>query len=114
MICRTSGIHGATLVCLIRCGIVLAIVDAIAHLTLWYATSVGARELTIHTRRITAAQLIGAILAVVLMITLPRLEDAASVVAAELVRRARVIRTVVEILVRVIPAIVIAIARPHP
>lgn len=48
------------------------------------------------------------------MITLPRLEDTPSIVTPELVRSARMERTVILIFIGVISAIVISIARPHP
>jgi len=113
MIRRTSGVHGTPFVRFIRCGIILAVIHTIAHLSLWNTPSIGASELTIHTRWIDAAQLIGTILAVVLVITLPRLKDAASVVAAELVGGAGVIGTIVGILVGVVATVVVAIAGPH-
>lgn len=93
--------------------IVLAVVDPVADLCLRNATSVLARELSVDARRIRAALLVRTVFAVVLVVTLPRLEDTPSVVAAILVGRARMERTVVGVLVRVVTTIIVSVARPH-
>lgn len=53
---------------------------------------VGAGELALGTVRIVTLQLVGAVATVVLVVTLPRLEDASAVAAAELGGTARVER----------------------
>lgn len=87
----TRGVAGATLVSLVRGDIVLAVVDAVAHLRLRYAAVVGAGEFACRARRVNASLLVAAIPAVVFVVALPRLEDAPTVVATELVRAARMI-----------------------
>lgn len=94
MIRRTSGVGGASLVRLVRSDVVLAVVDAVAQLRVGYATVIGAGELALGARRIDATLLVAAVATVVLVVALPRLEDATAVVAAELVGAARVISCV--------------------
>lgn len=53
---------------------------------------VGAGELALNAGRVVAVDLIRAVSAVVLMVTLPRAEDTAPVVAPELIWTARVVR----------------------
>lgn len=55
------------------------------------AAMVGAGELALNAGRVVAVNLIRAIPAVVLMVTLPRAEDTAPIVAPELVWTARVV-----------------------
>lgn len=87
----TGRVPRAAFVGLVTGDVVLAIVDAIADLGLRYAALVGTGELARGAGTIGAALLVRAVLAIVLVIALPRLEDAAAVVAAELVRAARVV-----------------------
>lgn len=47
------------------------------------------------------------------MVALPRLEDAPSIVAAELIRAAGMERTVVHIFIRVVPTVIVSITGPH-
>lgn len=113
MIRWTRRVLWTAFVCLIGCAIIFAIVDAITDLSLWYASTVQTGEFTIDTWRIRTAFFVGTIFAVVLMITFPRFEDAAAVVAAELVWRTRMECTIVRIFIAVITAIVVTIASPH-
>ena len=76
-------------------------------------TAIAASELSVHTRWILAVDLVGAILAVVLVIALPGLEYTTAIVAAELVGRAGVVGTVVGVFVGVVAAVIVAIAGPH-
>lgn len=93
--------------------VVLAIVDAVANLSHRNATRVEASELTLGAGRIHASLLVRPVLAVVLVVALPRLKDAAAIVASELVRRAGVVGAVVGVLVGVVTAVVVAVAGPH-
>ena len=53
---------------------------------------IGTGKLAVCAGRVLASLLIGTVTTVVLVVTLPRAEDAATVLAAELVRLARVER----------------------
>lgn len=91
MIGWTSGIHGTALVSLITSDVVLTVVHTVTDLGLRYATLVGTGELAICARPVGAVLLVAAVLAVVLVVALPRLEDAAAVLATEFVGAARVV-----------------------
>ena len=56
--------------------VVLAVVDAVADLTLGDAPEVIARELAVHALGVVAALLVRAVAAVVLVVAPPRREDA--------------------------------------
>lgn len=77
---------GTSFMRLIRRGIIFTIVDTITNLSLRDAATIQTRKFPVSTRRVLTIQLIRSILAVILMIALPRFKDAASVVAPELVR----------------------------
>ncbi len=66
------------------------------------------------TSRISAPFLVGIIPAIVLMIALPRFEDAPPVAAPVFDGSASVERAVPLIFIRVVPAIVVTIASPEP
>lgn len=91
MIQRTCSVARTALVCLIGSEVVLAIVDAVAHLRLRYASIIGAGEFARCARWIDATLLVATIPTVVFVVALPRFEDASAVVAAEFVRAARMI-----------------------
>lgn len=91
MIRHARSIMGASLERLVRSNIVLAIIDAVAHLRLRDAAVVGAGELSCGAWWINAAFLVATVPTVVLVIALPRLENTSAVVATELVRAARVV-----------------------
>lgn len=141
MVGRTGSVHGTTLVRFVTSGVVFAVVDSVTDLRLWYATLVRASELTSSARSIDAAFLVAAILTIVFVITLPRFEDAAAVIATELVGTTRVVgyrnttnfieffflilfmnqhfeklkklTAVVRIFIRTIAAVAVAVAGPH-
>lgn len=87
---RASRVHRASLVGLVRGDVVLAVVDAVADLGHRDAALIRAGELVGSAGLVGAALLIAHVLAVVLVVALPRLEDATAIVAAELVGTARV------------------------
>lgn len=89
MIQRARSVAWTTLVRLIGSDIVLAVVDAVAHLRLRDAPEVGAGELARCAGWIDASLLVATVPTVVLVIALPRFEDASAVVAAKFVRTAR-------------------------
>lgn len=91
MIGRAGRVARASLVRLVARYVVLAVVHPVADLRHGYAALVGAGKLARRAGPIDAALLVRAVLAVVLVVALPRLEDAAAVVAAELVCAARVV-----------------------
>lgn len=66
-----GGVGWAALVGLVGCAVVLTIIHSITDLSLRYATSVLAGELTISTRRVLAIDFVGSILAVILVIAFP-------------------------------------------
>lgn len=114
MVRRTGGVLRASLVGLVGGDVVLTVVHTIADLNLRYATVIGAGEFAGGAGRIDAALLVASVTTVVLVIALPRLEDAASVSASELVGTARVVGAVVGVLVGAVTAVVVTVARPHP
>lgn len=71
--------------CLIGSEIVLAIVDAVAHLRLWYASKIGTGEFARCAGWVDASLLVATVPAVIFVIALPRFEDASAVVAAEFI-----------------------------
>lgn len=113
MIFRASRILRTLLVRLVGRTVVLAIVHTIANLCLRNTAPILTGEFTMITRIICASHLIRTVLAVVVVITHPRLEYATSVLAAILVRRTRMERTIVGVLIRVIATIIFTITRPH-
>ena len=98
----------------IRCLVVLAVIHSVAHLSLRNATVVSAGELAFTAARIIAVDLIRSIPAVILVIALPRAEDATAIAAPKLGWLAGVRRAVVRVLVGVVPAVVVSIASPQP
>jgi len=64
--------------------VILAVIDAITELRLWYAPVVGTSELSVSTAGIFAVHFVRPVATVVLMITDPGLEDAATVTTPEL------------------------------
>jgi len=91
MIQRARSIARTSLVRLIGSDIVLAIINAVAHLRLRDAAVIGAGEFPWRAWWINAAFLIATVPTIVFVIALPCLEDTSAVVTAELVRAARVI-----------------------
>ena len=94
MIRGTGGVAGAALVCFVTGDIVLAVVDTIADLCHRYTTLVCAGELTSSAGSVGTAFFVRTVLTVVLVIALPRLENAATIVATEFVRAARMVSCV--------------------
>lgn len=88
---RARSIARTTLVRLVRRHIVLAIVDAVAHLRLRDTTIIGTGEFTWRTGWINASLLIATVSTIVLVIALPRFKYTPAIVATKLVRTARVI-----------------------
>lgn len=86
---RTGGVASAPLVCLVRRDVVLAVIDTVTYLRHRDTSLIETSELSVGTRGVTAILFIGTVFAVVLVIALPRFEDAAAVVASKLVGRAR-------------------------
>lgn len=80
-----------TLVCLIRSNVVLAVIDAVAHLRLRNAAIVGTGEFTWRTGRINASFFVATVPTVILVIAFPRFEDTSAVIATELVRTTRMV-----------------------
>lgn len=85
-----SSVVAASLVGLVRGDVILAIVNSIAHLRHRNAAVIEASEFSVGARRVVAVLFVRTVFAVVLVVALPRLENAAAVVATELVRRTRV------------------------
>jgi hypothetical protein len=94
--------------------VVFAVIDTIADLSIGDAPMVVAGELALGTFRIVTVQLVGAVTTVVLVITLPGLEDATAVPAPVLGCGAGVIAAVVSLLVAVVPTVIISITGPQP
>lgn len=113
MIGRTGCVHGTSFVGLVRSDVVLAVVHAVADQILGDATVICTSKLAVGAGRIDAALLVAAIAAIVLMITFPRFKYTPAIITPEFIGTARVVRTVISILVRVIPAVIVAIASPH-
>lgn len=113
MIRGASGVGRAPFVSLVSGSFVLAIIYSVAELRLRNASSIAASKFAIDTWGIGTSLFVTIVFAVILVVTLPALEDTTAIVAPELIRRARVERTVFGILVGVIAAIIIAVARPH-
>lgn len=88
---RTRSIARTTLMSLVRSDVVLAVVDAVAYLRLWDAAIVGAGEFARGAGWVNTSLFVATVATVVLVVALPRFEDAPTVVATELVRAARVI-----------------------
>lgn len=88
MIQRARSIARASLVRLVRSNIVLAVINAVAHLRLRDAAVVGAGEFSWRAWWIHAAFLIATVSTIVFVIALPRFENTPAVVATELVRTA--------------------------
>ena len=101
---------------LVRRLVVLAVVDAVAHLALGDAAEVVAGELAVDALGVVAALLVSAVAAVVLVVAPPGGEDAPAVAAAELSRLAGVLRAVVGVLVGAVAvaAVGVAVAGPQP
>lgn len=91
MIQGTCSVTWASFVRFIRSDIILAVVDAIAHLRLWYTAIISASEFAWRTRWVNASFFVTTVSTIILMIALPRFENTSAVVTAELVRTARMI-----------------------
>lgn len=113
MVRWAGGVGRTAVVRLVAGDVVFAVVDSVANLSHRDAAGVQTGELSVGARWVNAADLIGIVFAVVIVIALPRFEDAATVVAAEFVRRAGVVRAVVFVFVGVVSAVVVTVARPH-
>lgn len=87
MVRWTCRVLRTTLVRLVRRAIVFAIVDTVAYLRLRNASSIQTSEFAVNAWRICAALFVRSIFAIVLVVALPRFEYAATIIAAELVRR---------------------------
>jgi hypothetical protein len=93
--------------------VVLAVVHPVADLQFRNAAEVVAGVLAHRTARIVAAYLIRTVPAIILVVALPRLEDAAPVAATIFRGRAGVITAILKLLICRIPTIIIAIAGPQ-
>lgn len=88
MVQRARSIARAPLMRLVRSDVVLAVINAVAHLRLRDAAIVGAGEFSRRACWIHAALLVATVPAIVLVVAHPRFEDTPAVVATELVRAA--------------------------
>ena len=115
MISRTSDVpRSAHLGRLVTGLVVFAVIDTIADLSIGDAPVVVAGELALSTLRIVTIKLISAVTTVVLVITLPGLEDTTTVAAPILSWGTGVIAAVVRLLITVVPTVVISITGPQP
>ena len=115
VISGTSDIPRATHLGRLVAGLVVfAVIDTIADLSIGDAPMVVTGELALGTFWIVTVQLVGAITTVVLVITLPGLEDATTVAAPVLGCGAGVIAAVVSLLIAVVPTVIISITGPQP
>ena len=98
----------------LACGIGQQFRQSSTYLTLRDAALVGTGEFSFRTGRIGTSFFVRVVSAVILVIALPRLEDAASVSAPEFDGSARVEGAVAFVLVGIVSAVVVAVARPQP
>ena len=76
--------------CLVRSAVVLTVVDTVAHLSLLDAPKVVAGEFALGTLGVVTPLLVGPVSTIILVVALPRVEDAAAIAAAEFCRLAGV------------------------
>ena len=76
--------------CLVRSAVVLTVVDPVAHLRLRDAPEVVAGKLALGTLGVVTPLLVRPISTIVLVVALPRVEDATAIAAAEFCRLASV------------------------
>ena len=76
--------------CLVRSAVVLTVIDTVAHLRLRDAPKVVAGELALGTLGVVAPLLVRPVSTIVLVVALPRVEDATAIAAAEFCRLAGV------------------------
>ena len=88
MIQWTRGVARTALMRFVGGDVILAVINTVAHLRLRDTAIIGAGKFARRARRVNTALLVAAVPTVVLVIALPRFEDASAVVAAELVRAA--------------------------
>jgi hypothetical protein len=96
----------------VRRGVIFAIIDAVAYLTIGYAPMIFASEFSSTAILVITILLIGSIPAVVLMVTLPSAEDAPAIGTPELRRFASVSGAIIFVFIRIVATIVVTVASP--
>ena len=114
MVGGTGHIPCPTHLCLLVTGLaVLAVIHTIANLRISNAPMVVAGEFALRTLWVGAVNLICAVSTIILMVTLPSVEDTAPVAAPVLCRGTGVIAAVVSFLITVVSTVIVSVAHPR-